>query len=97
MSRRNLKYTIKKRTYRVTSEFDRIINGLGIPIRRNSGSEQGLHFRGYIEHVVVEGVEKRLDAEAITSSKHRAVRFIPNDKSKLAAQSVYTLGTEILI
>lgn len=38
---------------------------IGVPARRHARCEQRLHLRREIERVVVEGIEQRLDAEAI--------------------------------
>ena len=94
---RNLKNPVKERAHLMSAEFDGVIDGLGIPTSRHSGGKQGFHFRCEIERFPVEGVEQRLDAEAVAGGEDRPVGFIPKHKSEFAAQSVQALRAEIFI
>ena len=94
---RNLEDPIKQRSHLMTAEFDRVIDGLGVPTSRHSGGKQRLHLRCEIECFFVQGVEQGLDAEAITRGKDGAVPFIPEHKGELAAQSVQALRAEIFV
>ena len=88
----NLKNPVKESTNRMPAKFDGMIDGLGIPTSRHSRSKQRFHFRREIKRFLVEGVEKRLDAEAVAGGEDRPVGFIPEYKSKFASQSVQALS-----
>ncbi len=50
-----------------------VVDRFGRPTRGNSRGEEGFCFRREVESAVVNGVEERLDAEAIASSEERAL------------------------
>src|SRR5215472_16741316 len=79
------------------AEFDGVIDGLGIPTRRNSRGKQCFNFRCEIKRFLVEGIEERLDTEAIAGGEDRPINFIPEYKGEFAAQSVQALRPEIFI
>ena len=94
---RNLKNPVKKRAHRMPAEFDGVIDGLGIPTSRHSRGKQRFHFRREIKRFLVEGIEERLDTEAVAGGEDRPVGFIPEYKGEFAAQSVQALRAEIFI
>ena len=94
---RDLVDSIIKRAHLMTAEFDRVVDGFGVPASGYSGGEQGFHFRCEIERVVVEGVEQGLDAEAVASGEESAVGFIPENDGEFAAQPVQALWAKVFI
>ena len=97
MPGRNLMNSVKQRTHLMSAELDGVIDGLGIPARGHSRGKQRFHFRREVERFLVEGVEQRLDAEAVARREHRSVAFIPQNKRKFAAQAVQALRAEIFV
>ena len=93
----DLQNAIKERAHLVAAEFDRLIDGPGVPARGYTGREQGLHLRREIQRVTMAGVEKRLDAEAIARGEERPVPCIPEGEGELATQVVQALRTEVFI
>ena len=79
------------------AEFDVVIDGLCIPTSCHSRGKQRFHFRREIKRFLVEGIEQRLDTEAVTGGEDRPVGFIPEYKGEFAAQSVQALRPEIFI
>src|ERR1044071_430922 len=97
MSGGNLEYPIKKCANRMTAVFDAMIDGLRIPLRRDSSRKERLDLRCQVESVLVEGVKQRLNAETIAGSKNCFGGLIPNYKSEFTAQTVQALRAEVLV
>jgi hypothetical protein len=77
---RNLKHSIKERAHLMAAAFEAVIDRLRIPLGRHAGGKQSLHFRRYVESLLVESVEQRLDAEAVAAAK--IVRFLSYQSTK---------------
>src|SRR5262249_41482329 len=94
---RHLKHTIEQRPNLVTAVLDRLGDRVGIPASGNSSRQQCLHLGSEIQRLVVERVEERLDAKAVTSSKEGAMILIPDDEGKFPTQVMEALRSEILV
>ena len=74
-----------------------MIDELGVPASRHSGSKQRFHLRREIKRSFVLGIKQGLDAKAVTRGKNGPVPLIPDDKRELAPQPVQALNAEIFV
>ena len=74
MARWNLVDALVERAHLVAAISDRVEEALLIPARRDSGGEERFDFGGEVEHVVMPGVEERLDPETVANPKALAGR-----------------------
>jgi hypothetical protein len=97
MARRNLENAVEERACLMSTEFKRVIDGLAIPTRRDSCREKSFDFRSKIEPTLVECIEERLDAEAVTGGEDGLVYAVPKHEGELSPQSVEAISTELFI
>src|SRR6185437_16514666 len=93
----NLEDAVIESSALITAHLHGVRHGGLVPARGDTGGEESLDLRCEVEGVVVEGVEERLDAEAIARGEEGAIAMVPEDQGELAAQLVKAFGAEVFV
>ena len=70
---------------------------LAVPAGGHAGGEERLDLGGESRASVVEGVEERLDPEAVARREEDLVRFVPEEQRELAAQLRQARRAQVLV